>query len=68
MQNVDFLIVKSLFQNAVRERWYPQAQVRITSMWGDGVLVYLTSDGFVGVRLDGETRVDEYPGEHVKLA
>ena len=41
---------------------------RVTTMQGAGTALYLTRDGWIGVRLDGETRVDEYPIEHVAVA
>lgn len=41
---------------------------RVRSMWGVGVVTYMRDDGWVGVRLDGERRVDEYPIEHVYAA
>lgn len=47
-------------------RAYPVAEVAVTSVWGAGRLVYATDDGFVGLQLDGETRIDEYPAECVK--
>ena len=40
----------------------------VTSMWGAGRLVSLTEDGWAEVQLEGETRRDEYPAEHVFLA
>lgn len=44
---------------------YPMDEIRVTSMWGDGRLIYATEDGWIGIMLDGETRIDEYPAEHV---
>ncbi len=41
-------------------RAYPLVQPRITTHCGSGTLVYATDDGYLGVRLDGETRIDEY--------
>lgn len=46
-------------------RTYPTNTIRVRTTCGDGVLVYGTADGFCGVQLDGETRVDEYAAEHV---
>lgn len=34
--------------------------IRIRTNSGTGNLVYVTDDLYLGVRLDGETRVDEY--------
>lgn len=48
-----------------RRRTYPLSQPRVTTLRGAGLLVYGTSDGWCGVRLDGEVRVDEYPAEQV---
>lgn len=49
-----------------RRKAYPLTSHRVTSRWGTGRLVYATSDGYVGLELDGETRVDEYPAQHVR--
>lgn len=48
-------------------RAYPTAPVRVTSMWGQGFLSYLTDDGYAAVLIDGETRLDEYPADMVKI-
>ena len=37
------------------------ATISIATIHGAGRAVYLTSDGYVGVQLDGEGRIDEYP-------
>ena len=38
------------------------ASIRVRTNCGDGELKYLVSDGFAGVKLDGEpSRVDEFP-------
>jgi hypothetical protein len=50
------------------KRFYPAAATAVTSMWGRGQLVSVTDDGWAEVQLDGETRRDEYPAEHVFLA
>jgi hypothetical protein len=42
-------------------RAYPLAAVRVSTHLGAGQLVYATDDQYLGVQLDGETRVDEYP-------
>jgi hypothetical protein len=36
------------------------ATIRIRTNCGTGNLVYVTEDFYLGVRLDGETRIDEY--------
>lgn len=46
---------------------YPMADVRTSGMWGTGRLIYVTPDGYCGVMLDGETRIDEYPAEHLDI-
>jgi hypothetical protein len=46
---------------------YPTETIRVDGMWGNGRLVYVTEDGWCGICLDGETRVDEYPAEHLGL-
>lgn len=46
---------------------YPQDEIRVTGMWGNGRLIYVTEDGWCGVQLDGETRIDEYPAEHLGI-
>ena len=52
-----------------RLRAYPQAAARVRTSCGLGALVYATDDGWLGVRLDGERRVDEYPArECARLA
>lgn len=38
---------------------------RVVGMWGVGTVAYVSSGGWIGVRLDGETRIDEYPGAHL---
>jgi hypothetical protein len=50
-------------------RAYPltSVPVRVATNLGPGALVYATDDGFLGCRLDGETRVDEYSAEQVSL-
>ncbi len=40
--------------------------IRIRTNCGTGNLVYVTDDLYLGVRLDGETRVDEYAPEICK--
>jgi hypothetical protein len=47
---------------------YPCTEVRTSGMWGNGTLIYVTPDGYCGIMLDGETRIDEYPGEHIGIA
>ena len=44
-----------------RLRAYPQAAARVRTSCGLGVVVYGTDDGWLGVRIDGERRVDEFP-------
>ena len=44
-----------------RLRAYPNVIARVRTTCGPGVIVYATDDGWLGVRLDGERRVDEYP-------
>lgn len=44
------------------------AVIRVLTHLGPGVLVTVTDDAWVEVRLDGETRCDEYPIELVQLA
>jgi hypothetical protein len=46
---------------------YPMTEVRTDGMWGMGTLIYVTPDGFCGVMMDGETRIDEYPAEHLNI-
>lgn len=46
---------------------YPTTEIRVDGMWGMGRLIYITEDGWCGIQLDGETRIDEYPGEHLGL-
>lgn len=48
-------------QVGAHSRTYPLVQPRVRTHLGEGALVYATEDGYLGVRLDGETRVDEYP-------
>jgi hypothetical protein len=48
-------------------RAYPTAEIRVQGIWGQGRLVYATRDGWCGVQLDGETRVDEYPAQHLQV-
>lgn len=50
------------------KRFVPAESIRVTSMWGQGQLVSVTADGWAEVRMDGESRLDEYPAEHVFLA
>jgi hypothetical protein len=42
-------------------RAYPLTSLRVKNHIGSGALVYATDDGWLGVQLDGETRIDEYP-------
>lgn len=49
-------------------RYVPSTRVPTTSMWGAGVLVSITEDGWAEVQLDGETRRDKYPAEHVYVS
>lgn len=51
-----------------RRRTYFLAQPRVTTHLGTGALVYATDDRCLGVRLDGETRLEEISAEHVALA
>lgn len=44
---------------------YPQDEIRVDGMWGNGRLIYVTEDGWCGVRLDGEERIDEYPAQYL---
>lgn len=46
---------------------YPLDAIRVDGMWGMGRLIYVTPDGYAGIQLDGEKRVDEYPAEHLNL-
>lgn len=46
---------------------YPCNEVRSSGMWGNGTLIYVTPDGYCGIVLDGETRIDEYPAEWIGL-
>jgi hypothetical protein len=46
---------------------YPQDEIRVDGMWGMGRLIYVTEDGWCGIRLDGETRIDEYPADQLSL-
>lgn len=46
---------------------YPTDEIRVDGMWGNGRLVYVTEDGWCGIMLDGETRIDEYPAEHLGI-
>lgn len=46
---------------------YPLDTIRVDGMWGMGRLIYVTPDGYAGIMLDGETRIDEYPAEHLDL-
>ena len=46
---------------------YPCTEVRTDGMWGMGTLIYVTPDGYCGVMMDGETRIDEYPAEHLNI-
>lgn len=41
---------------------------RVTTWCGVGTLQYTKPGGWLGVKLDGETRVDEYPVETVEAA
>lgn len=49
------------------DRVCPATTVRVATIWGDGLLVSITEDGWAEVRLDGEHRCDEYPVEMVEL-
>lgn len=49
-------------------RFYPAESIEVISMWGRGKLISVTADGYAEVRLEGETRRDEYPAEHVFIA
>ena len=40
------------------------ATIRIRTTCGTGNLIYVTDDLHLGVRLDGETRIDEYDAAH----
>lgn len=46
---------------------YPSDEIRVDGMWGNGRLIYVTEDGWCGIRLDGEERIDEYPAEHLDI-
>lgn len=48
-----------------RRRAYPLESITVRTNLGPGRLSYLTEDGWLGVQLDGEQRVDEYPIEQV---
>lgn len=48
-----------------RRRAYPAVSPRVQTHIGSGRLIYGTDDGYLGVQLDGETRIDEYPAELV---
>jgi len=37
--------------------------IRIRTIKGAGDLIYVTDDLYLGVKLDGETRIDEYRGD-----
>ena len=54
-------------QVGAHQRAYPTGNdpIRVRTHLGDGALVYTTDDGYIGVRLDGEARVDEYLAEWV---
>lgn len=43
------------------------AKTHVATLGGTGLLVYLTSDGYLGVRLAGESRVDEWPAEQCRV-
>lgn len=45
----------------------PTSPQRCVTGAGAGALLYATDDGWVGVRLDGETRADEWPAESVEV-
>jgi CRISPR/Cas system endoribonuclease Cas6 (RAMP superfamily) len=51
---------------------YPLEIVRVKTHLGTGTVVYFGLDraggftGWTGIRLDGETRVDEYPPEAIE--
>jgi hypothetical protein len=38
--------------------------LRVETTCGIGTVRYIKPDGWLGVQLDGEKRVDEYPAEH----
>jgi hypothetical protein len=62
------LLLKTCPDRESRTLAYPIEPIRVTGMWGSGRIVYATDDGWIGVCLDGETRVDEYPAEHLTVA
>ena len=58
-------VIKTCPLRSNRRLCYLATAVRVTSMWGSGQLIYATNDGWVGVRLDGECGVYEYPAAHI---
>jgi len=44
------------------------AVIRVRTVHGDGQLIYVTDDLYLGIRLDGETRTDEYRAAAVQVA
>ncbi|HKP08306.1 MAG TPA: hypothetical protein VJU58_13720 [Microbacterium sp.] len=48
-------------------RAYPLDLVRVVTHLGAGRLVYVSDDRWIGVQLDGESRVDEYQPSSVSV-
>jgi hypothetical protein len=47
------------------KRAYLTQALQVATPCGAGQLVYITDDGFAGVQLAGETRIDEYSLAHL---
>ena len=62
---LDTLLIKS---NGRRATAILTTAVRVRSHLGTGVFRYVTSDGYIGVQLDGEDRVEEIPVEQVVVS
>lgn len=59
------LDTQTLLLAADQRRLYFLTPVSVSTHMGDGVAVYVNQDGYVGVRLNGETRIEEVGKEHV---
>jgi hypothetical protein len=67
MMNAKLEATSLLKTRGTRQLAYSAQPARATGIWGSGRVVYATDDGWVGVCLDGETRVDEYPAEQLAI-
>ncbi|MDQ1446771.1 MAG: hypothetical protein QOI20_3235 [Acidimicrobiaceae bacterium] len=68
MLDTTTLLFKTCPLRSDRRLAYLASPARCTTHLGAGRLVYVTEDGWCGVQLDGEKRVDEYQRFQVELA